>query len=86
MNDLSNSTIELLYTIGNAIKTEDTDKIEKLIDINEDWPQPEREKETIENLLISIHQLLEKTIELKDEAEESRNTVTQIADFIENLT
>ena len=85
MNELTTNMIDLLYTISESIKQEDTEKLEKLIEVNEDWPQPEREREVIDSLLISIHQLLEKNFELKDEAEEAKNAVTQIQDFVDNI-
>ena len=85
MNELTTNMIDLLYTISESIKKEDTEKLEKLIEVNEDWPQPEREREVIDTLLISIHQLLEKNFELKDEAEEAKGAVTQIQDFVDNI-
>ena len=85
MNELTTNMIDLLHTISESIKKEDTDKLEELIEVNEDWQQPEREREVIDSLLISIHQLIEKNFELKDEAEEAQSAVTQIQDFVENI-
>lgn len=85
MNELTTNMIDLLYTISESIKKEDTEKLENLIEVNEDWPQPEREREVIDSLLISIHQLIEKNSELKDEAEEAKDAVTQIQDFVDNI-
>ena len=85
MRELTTNVIELLYTISESIKKEDTEKLEELIEVNETWPQPEREREVIDTLLISIHQLLEKNFELKDEADEAKGAVAQIQDFVENI-
>ena len=85
MRELTTNVIDLLYTISESIKKEDTEKLEELIEVNETWPQLEREREVIDSLLISIHQLLEKNFELKDEAEEAKEAVTKIQDFVDNI-